>query len=328
MRLARRANLTLLVAGLLLAAIAGSAAATTLDMSETTFRGVWRELTFTAAESSVTCPVTLEGTFLPESLGRIAKTAGNTMGRVTTTGVGTCTGGTVTALNETLPWSVKYSSFAGTLPNITTVTANVTGASFQVRPRSVEVSCLARTEASHPAGLTFERNTSAVITAARLNEASQIPLTGGFLCSFANGTMRGSASVTDAGSSTALELFLEAPPEPFGGTESRGPNDIIMREPVRIGQSIIKNYNMTDEIHNIMLEAEKPELFRVLNGATEDCSRAGLRLRPNQGNSCTIRVEYLGRPEQRTVSMIIHIEGKLGNNPASVGTILTVTAER
>jgi hypothetical protein len=319
MRLAQRTRLTLLTAALLLAAIAGTAAANTLDMNEQTFRSSWRELTFSAGEFSVSCPVTLEGTFTPGSFGTIAKTAGNTMARVTRTGFGTCTGGTARALAETLPWSVKYSSFAGTLPNITGVTAHLIGASFLVNPRGLEMNCLGRTEESHPIDLAFERNASSEITGARLNEALTIPLTGGGFCGLFSGSVSGRASVTDAGSSRVLKLFLEGPPPVLVGPPERTRlEDLSIREPVRIGQIFVVNTDQIDEARLIIVtkEGTSPALFRLLGGVAEDCSFPTQRLRPRQESSCTVRVEYLGTPAQRPAEMTVRVEYLLGNNLA------------
>jgi len=331
MRLARRAALALLAPALLLAVIGGIATARTLDMNEQTFRATWSELTFFTTETSVSCPATLEGTFIPESLGRTAKTAGNTIGRVTRASIGTCTGGTARPLTETLPWSVQYASFSGTLPNITGVTTNVIGAAFLIRPRTVEVSCLGRTEASHPIGVTFERNASAEITGARLNESLTIPVTGELFCSFSPpASVRGRASVTDAGSSNVLKIYLEEPPQDLGGRERGVLDDITMTEPVRIGQSSVKNYDQTDEIHGILVtkEGTSPGLFNLLSGTAEDCSTAGNRLRPRAGNMCTVRVEYIGTPGQRRAEMTVRIEFLIGNNMAREIERLFVIAER
>ena len=55
----------------------------------------------------------------------IAKTAGSIVGQVREASIRSCRGGTVRVLN--LPWTITYVSFAGTLPNITSVRLSTEG---------------------------------------------------------------------------------------------------------------------------------------------------------------------------------------------------------
>ncbi|HMJ03285.1 MAG TPA: hypothetical protein VK506_10105 [Conexibacter sp.] len=71
-----------------------------------------------AAGVSVTCPVTLTGTFASG----LEATAGVLPGRITRASLGSCSGGSVRLLTETLPWFVHYYAFSGTLPSITGLT--------------------------------------------------------------------------------------------------------------------------------------------------------------------------------------------------------------
>jgi hypothetical protein len=73
-------------------------------------------VTFEASGASVSCPITLSGSFAS----RFAKAEHIAPGKImsATLPERSCTGGTVRLLAETLPWYVTYYSFTGTLPRI------------------------------------------------------------------------------------------------------------------------------------------------------------------------------------------------------------------
>jgi hypothetical protein len=77
--------------------------------------------TATALGVSVSCPITLSGSF-DEAF---HKTAEKLIGEVISSRLGSCTGGELRLLTETQPWYLAYVSFQGTLPNITGVTLDV-----------------------------------------------------------------------------------------------------------------------------------------------------------------------------------------------------------
>ncbi|MFL5909756.1 MAG: hypothetical protein ACJ768_04200 [Gaiellaceae bacterium] len=137
-RMTRRSKLTLLgmVAALtMLAAFVPRASARAFSFDDNNFRAAWNSIEF-ASESitSIRCPLTLEGTFVSRT---VAKRVGAVIGRVIRADVrgglaaGECTNGSVRANTETLPWDIAYDSFAGTLPNITSVRLSLVGASFE-----------------------------------------------------------------------------------------------------------------------------------------------------------------------------------------------------
>ncbi len=139
---ARLAIAAVLVAASL-AALVGSASAGRLSSSSQNFRVAWSSLELIGLFGvTVRCGVTLEGSFQNRS---IVKTPGGTIGSVTSVAVRhPCTNGEAFAFNgverlgattlaNSLPWTLTYVSFAGTLPNITRVTLGLSGARFRVR---------------------------------------------------------------------------------------------------------------------------------------------------------------------------------------------------
>jgi hypothetical protein len=181
-------------------ALTVSASARRLEVSSQQFLAMWTSLTFenTTGTSAVSCPVELEGTFHSKTL---SKVSGQLIGHITratianeTTGAEPpCTGGTATVLTETLPWHIRYQSFAGTLPNIERITIQLIGASFRIRPN--ELTCLAATTATAPARGIITREVGGNATSIRADELSTIPVSGSFCGLGGNGRFKGTGEV-------------------------------------------------------------------------------------------------------------------------------------
>lgn len=150
-------KLLLAVAGatMLLGALCASASARNLSNSTNTIGATWARMDIGGGFGTVECEVTLGGT-VPST---IAKTVGGGAGSITAANVNRCSRGGATILGETLPWSIPYRSFAGTLPNIVAMADTVVGFSFRIREPSFGVTCLARSTGESPATLTFNRET-------------------------------------------------------------------------------------------------------------------------------------------------------------------------
>jgi hypothetical protein len=221
----RRLLLAAALTASFLALACSSASAIQLSLSEPTFRVVWTPARFTFSGVTVSCNVTLEGSFHSTSL---TKVTGSLIGYVTRATPGSCSNGTMSVLTATLPWHVQFGSFTGTLPNITTMTTRVIGMSASWT--FLGLTCLGRTEAGTPAGLIAERNGAGTLTSFRWDESLPIPLTGSAGCSSIRGRIGGtSSSATGAGSVRAITLSLigEAPtlspsPVEFGVVEAEG----------------------------------------------------------------------------------------------------------
>jgi hypothetical protein len=167
-----RLTVALAAAAALMAAIAGSASARNLSSSSETLRATFARLTFSEPifGFSVVCPVTLEGSLHTRTF---VKGVYNLIGAITRAAVGApanCTGGEATVLTETLPWNVRYQSFTGVLPNITSIRTLVSNASFRVHLSAVNATCLFTTRetvAEHGSGR-FNREAGRALTSAEL----------------------------------------------------------------------------------------------------------------------------------------------------------------
>jgi hypothetical protein len=121
-------TLAALAAALLLSVIVSAATARSLSTSEQNIRATWSSLEFSAAEVTVRCPMTLEGSFHTRTIVKIAgDLVGGDPGAVIAQTA--CTGGTISTFNgieryngtttpRTIPWHDVYVGFSGTLPRI------------------------------------------------------------------------------------------------------------------------------------------------------------------------------------------------------------------
>jgi hypothetical protein len=147
----RKPLLASLGATLLLGMLVGSTSARTLSMSSQTFSVSFSRLNFTGGFGTVECSVALGGSWHSRTLG---KSVGSLVGYITSGNVSFCARGGGTILRETLPWHVRYSSFAGTLPNIVGI-AFKTDTRFRIREPAFGLTCLFASTPEQQAGLTF-----------------------------------------------------------------------------------------------------------------------------------------------------------------------------
>jgi hypothetical protein len=138
-----------LVATLLLGMLVGSASARNFSMSSQTFGVSFSRLDFTSTFGTVECSVALGGSWHSRT---IAKVARSLVGYITSGNVERCARGGATLLRETLPWHVRYSSFTGLLPNISSIRVN-TDTRFRISVFGV--ACLFASTPEQQAGLTF-----------------------------------------------------------------------------------------------------------------------------------------------------------------------------
>lgn len=183
----------------LLLALSATAAASRLSYSSKEFRITWASLKFSASEGgvSITCPVTLEGSFHERTA---TKTREAVAARITSSTVGTCREGNATILAETQPWEVTYQSFTGVLPNITGVRYALINAAFQVEP-GLGIVCLARTSNEWQAAGDARRDANGRITSLTTDSTLPIPTTGNAECP-EFGIFFGTGEVFVQGSST------------------------------------------------------------------------------------------------------------------------------
>jgi hypothetical protein len=144
----RKAALVALLAALVVATAASMASGNELSTSESSFRVVWsgatERLKVHAIGLTIECDVTLSGSFTTRTF---VKSRGARIASITAARRENCAQGNVyTILSETLPWSMNYEGFAGTLPRVERIDATIVGAGI-LYPFSLmfrEFLCLAR----------------------------------------------------------------------------------------------------------------------------------------------------------------------------------------
>lgn len=118
MRTSAKLALTALIAALLLASVLSTASAGRLSFNTQNIRTTWSRIEFQTAVVTVRCPVTLEGSFHSRTFPKIERLLIGAVTRLVIKGE-SCTNGSAVA--RALPWHLTYDSFAGTLPDITSV---------------------------------------------------------------------------------------------------------------------------------------------------------------------------------------------------------------
>jgi hypothetical protein len=202
-------------AATLLALAAQSASANQLSLTSRGYTAAWSSLQMTAPGiATIRCPLTLEGSFHSSTLRKVTRALVGYVSRATIVS-GVCTGGTASAMRETLPWHVQYDAFSGTLPAITGVTLRVIRLSAQAT--AAGLTCpYASTEAA-PARVIATVG-SGIVTGLRFDEASRVPPAPGapFLCTFGGSSvLAGTGRFTALGSTASVGLTLiGAPPPP------------------------------------------------------------------------------------------------------------------
>ncbi len=297
MRRSRRRALFASVVALVLFALTATSGARTFQLSETTFRDTFRSLEFIGGSGTINCPVTLEGSFHSSSISKVSESLIGHITRASVSG-GSCTGGAVTVLAETLPWHVRYAGFEGTLPEIRKLLLRAIGMSFRVQPTG-SLACLLRSEAAHPATLTYERATHGEITG--VTASNRIPATGeGGLCAFGGEvTLGGTAATTVLGETTPIAVFLGEEGSVLEGERQNPPPALnIPRERV-VGTQVLANaINVPVKVKAIFTFGENDELFTIKGEEARAC-RNEMVLRANGANNCNIVVEYVGPPIPR-----------------------------
>lgn len=146
--------LAAIAATLLLAVAVDSATAGRIAPSELGFRLTWGPARLTGI-TPASCNLTLEGSF---TSGTIQKAAGLTIGQISSASVGSCSQGSFTALAATLPWTVAYKSFTGTLPNIERMYVTLLGVSLNLN------GCLSTSTSGSPVNGYFTRQAGGTVS--------------------------------------------------------------------------------------------------------------------------------------------------------------------
>lgn len=175
----------------LMALAAGASSAARLSSTTQNVTTNFRQLQFGAEGlATASCNVTVEGSMHSRTT---TKTAERLLGYIIRVTTASCSN-PMTILSETLPWHFRYTSFSGSLPNITLLTLTAIGVSARINLAST---CLMR---ANVVG-NFSRNTATGgITGLTVEQT--VPLTG-FLCP-ATGFLRSSG----AGAVSAVTVTL------------------------------------------------------------------------------------------------------------------------
>jgi len=206
-----------LAATFLMAVAVGSASANRLSISNPNFRVTYRSLEFTEANGeigTVKCPVTLEGSFHSGTIRKVEHALIGHVTRASVAAASSCTGGSATVLQETLPWHIQYMGFTGTLPIIQSVRLLLAGAAFKLHIRLLfEFFCLARTETNQPAGGEALVEGGGNLTNLTPDPNASIPLTsaGGSGCPSTSGHFQapgGDGVITLLGNTTKIRITL------------------------------------------------------------------------------------------------------------------------
>jgi hypothetical protein len=192
----------MLVAVSALGAAAGTAHARNLSIrgAERGIRFTWRGFRVSMVESNVgfatECPVTMEGSFHSTSMPKINRWLVGYVNRARVAeascrgiiGPEEMHGGEaypvkMQFLTESLPWHLRYASFAGTLPGITSVRIELIGPAIRVYELPSGVACLYRSEAGHPMPYTLTLGAGRDVTAVRPDASpAALPLVSGIFC--------------------------------------------------------------------------------------------------------------------------------------------------
>lgn len=166
-------SLAAVIAAVMLLTLVGAASANDLSVSSQAMRATWTRAELTGGFGTVGCALTLEGSMHTRTT---TKTAGALIGFITRASVGPCAVGSATVLMATLPWHVQYSSFAGILPEILSIRANIISSKWLIREPAFGVTCLFTSTASSPNTATFNLAAGGGVTSVELG--GTIPCTG------------------------------------------------------------------------------------------------------------------------------------------------------
>jgi hypothetical protein len=161
---------------------------------------------FITTMGSINCELQLSGTWRSRT---ITKSAGAVIGEVNTGQLVNCSEGQIGLMltTGTIPWEVRYSSYTGTLPEITSVTFQVVGFRILIRPIG-GISCLYRSTAEAPLVFNAPVTRERIFDRAVIVNASRIPLNAPTMGCPGILEIRGEGSMTVAGEFASVQIRL------------------------------------------------------------------------------------------------------------------------
>lgn len=198
--------LAAIAAGCLLLAVGGPAGAGRLSLSNQSIRWTFAEYANRNGEITISCELTLEGSFHSRTFAKVREAL---LGSITRATVRTpCRGGwgDMRFLSETLPWHLRYAAFTGTLPRIASVAVDVTNWAWSYPGLSGD--CLYRSTVEAPARWIMNREAGGGITSVRADESIAVPrFAGGILCA-PSINYSGTGRMTLQGTANAVSVTL------------------------------------------------------------------------------------------------------------------------
>jgi hypothetical protein len=177
MRTTSKLVLVTLTAAIVLGSAVGTAGARRFELSNQAIRAIWP--TFELSDVPLTrvsrCPITLEGSFHSRTLSKVCGQLVGYITEATTRKEGCGAEARSLWMDEgeivTLPWHLRFESFTGALPNITTIRLQVIGLGVKFQGTRCEY----KSEAMRPIHL-IANLTGPTVTSLRFEEAGTIPL--------------------------------------------------------------------------------------------------------------------------------------------------------
>jgi hypothetical protein len=115
------------------------------------------------------CPLlTLTGSLHSETIAKVSRSLIGYVNDARSSG-GAC-GGVITSttvLRELLPWHVRYQSFSGSLPSISTVVTTVIGFEYRIR-EGFGITCLFRSTEAQPLTMTWSLEAGSAVSSATI----------------------------------------------------------------------------------------------------------------------------------------------------------------
>src|SRR5215208_1541677 len=210
MRLYTKLLVGTLAATGLFASLATGASARVISLSNRNIRSVYAPLQFASESQTISCNLTMEGTFHSST---ISKVVGSLIGYITRATVDTpnCidnSGGTARALipQATLPWHIKYVAFIGTLPSVR-IRDQLINTALRVLGLPFGLLCEYRASPFYIIeGPLSGSNINSGSTSTRAEELQEFASPSSFLCP--NGRFIGRGPVTLLGTTTAITVRL------------------------------------------------------------------------------------------------------------------------
>jgi hypothetical protein len=193
-----------LAATLLMAFAVSSASASRLSVSNRNFRAVWNLLTLEAAGVTMTCPLTLEGSFHSATLAKITGALIGHISRASVRGEPAECLNTATATISALPWHVVYGGFQGTLPRPTGLNLSLIGLRLRFDPAGRLPGCTATSSTASPARVIANLESGGTVTGLTTDPAGEIPLSEGFGCALYTMSYSGTGAFRLLGSATTM----------------------------------------------------------------------------------------------------------------------------